>query len=83
MHTHTAILIEKLREECRDAMAYAKLASEIKGDGEEWLSKKLRMMAYEEYTHAYTIRRGLLMNDVTIDAETCRLFKEAEEIAGN
>lgn len=83
MHTHEHILIEKLREECRDAMAYAKLASEIKKEGEEWLGKKLRMMAYEEYTHAYTIRRGLLMNDVTIDDETCRLFKEAEEIAGN
>ena len=83
MHTHKAILIEKLREECRDAMAYTKLAGEIAADGEEWVAKKLRMMAYEEYTHAFTIRRALMMSDVEIDAETCRLFKEAEEIAGN
>lgn len=75
-------MIERLREESRDAIAYARLAAEIKTEGEEWLSKKLQMMAYEEYTHAYTIRRALLMSDTAIDAETCRLFKEAEEAAG-
>lgn len=82
MTQHTGRLLERLREECHDAMDYAKMADQIKAEGDEWLATKLRMIAYEEYTHAYTIRRALLMNDVTIDADTCRLFKEAEEIAG-
>lgn len=82
MTQHANRMLERLREECHDAIDYAKMADQVTADGEEWLAKKLRIIAYEEYTHAYTIRRALLMSDVTIDPDTCRLFKEAEEIAG-
>lgn len=82
MTQHDTRLLERLREESRDAMDYTHMAEQAREAGNEWLSDKLREIAYEEYTHAYTIRRALMMSDAAIDPETCRMFREAKEAVG-
>ena len=73
-------LIERLREECEDVTTYANLADESERMEDRYLAAKLRAIAYEEFTHAFTLREYLRRMDVDIDEETCRHYRGAKAI---
>ena len=71
-------LEEKLKDECRDVVEYIRLADEV-GEEDEMVEAKLKSIAYDEFTHAYTLCYILKHHGYELSPETKELWKKAKE----
>lgn len=70
-------LINRLMEECEDVETYAKLSEQADEKEYDMLSTKLKGIAYDEYTHAYTLKTCLERWGVDIGATARDKFERA------
>ena len=73
-------LIARIEEECEDVETYAKLHEEAEENGYDMLAAKLKSIAYDEYTHAFTLKSCLEKWGVDIGAAAREKFEKARAI---
>lgn len=73
-------IINRLIEECEDVETYAKLEEQAEEKGYEMLAAKLKGIAYDEYTHAFTLKSCLEKWGVDIGTSAREKFEKARAI---
>ena len=72
-------LMQHLKDEAHDVCEYAMLSEKAEEEGHDTLSEKLEMIAYDEFTHAYTIKHCRERMGLELDNEAKMLWEKAEK----
>lgn len=73
-------LIERLIEECEDVATYERLSEEAEEKGYDMLATKLKSIAYDEFTHAFTIMTCLKRWGVEVGEKAEAAYEKARAI---
>jgi rubrerythrin len=73
------ILHERLKEEIKDVLEYAKLAEDAEAIGDPYIEHQLKKIAYDEFTHALALKTILTERGHEIDAETAEHWRRAKK----
>lgn len=72
------ILEERLEEEAEDVCKYYKLSKDAEEDGNKFLSEKLKMIAYDEFTHAHAFHSMLEKHGYRIRPDIVEKWEKAK-----